>query len=238
MPSRKPPASASEALVHYTQQAVGLIGVALFGVGDVFRGISVEMICLAEERPDISHLEHHPGQHLVFVTLGLGEKAPVLFSEVEQDSARLEQRERLAVRPIGIHQHRNLMIGIEFEKFGRKLLALQDIDGDGIVGGLKLLKEHADFPPIGGRPVIEVIHTFVFLSPFKLFNATQSGVLRRGKFRILPTLLLHHGKPALDRRASLKREDSCVSGANLTRGNSKIKRHQNQASITSKCLKA
>ena len=52
--------------VHHPVQPLRFIGVAIEGVFDLFGRIFPEMMSLAQHRPDTSHLEHQPLQHLKF----------------------------------------------------------------------------------------------------------------------------------------------------------------------------
>ena len=88
----------------------------------------VEVSDLPEHRPDERHLEEHPLDRLPAARRIGRDEAAGLLGEVEQDRARFEQRERLAARPVGIDDRRNLAVGIERQEFRRALLALADVD--------------------------------------------------------------------------------------------------------------
>src|SRR3546814_1210668 len=87
----------------------------LFPYTTLFRSL-VEEADLTEHRPDTAHLPHHPLDRFVAgVRIGR-DKLPRLVGEIEEDSARFEQRERLAARPVGVVDGRNLAVGGEREQ--------------------------------------------------------------------------------------------------------------------------
>ena len=82
---------------------------------------------LAEHRPDMAHLEHHPLDRLVAAIAGR-QQLPGLLREIEQDRAGFEQAERLAARTVGIDDRRDLAVWVERQEFRRPALVLADVD--------------------------------------------------------------------------------------------------------------
>src|SRR6476620_11329946 len=90
--------------LHHAEQTLGLADVAFERplVLEVLAGEFVEEADLAEHRTDAAHLEHHPLDRLVATRrIGRNELAG-LVGEIEQDRARLEQRQRPAARAVRV----------------------------------------------------------------------------------------------------------------------------------------
>src|SRR3546814_9261139 len=87
----------------------------LFPYTTLFRSL-VEEADLAEHRPDTAHLPHQPLDRFVAgVRIGR-DKLSRLVGKIEKDSARFEQRERRAARPVGVIDCRYLAVGVQGEK--------------------------------------------------------------------------------------------------------------------------
>ena len=130
-----------EPLVQHACQSRHLVRVALDRVGQLFLGVSAEMVPLAEHRPDPAHLEHDPFQAFVAADrVFRNQLAAGLFGQIDQDCRRLEQRERLAARPVGIDDRRDPVVGRDLEEFRLELVAGSDIDCDDLVREAQLLQ--------------------------------------------------------------------------------------------------
>jgi hypothetical protein len=97
------PLLALQVLVEHAEQALRLgdVAVARTLVLVVLAGELVEEAELAEHGADAAHLEHQPLQRLVAPRRILRHELAGLLGQVQQDGARLEQRQRLAARAIG-----------------------------------------------------------------------------------------------------------------------------------------
>ena len=154
-----------QALVHHAVEPAGLVGVAVDGVGDLLGRIDAKVVRLTEHRADAAHLEHQPLQHLVLATRRRRQKAPALAGQVEQDRARFEERDRLAVGAVGIDDGRYLVVGAYGEEFGRELLARADVDRVHAVRQAALLEHDVDLVAVGRGPRIHFNHRAVPLAP-------------------------------------------------------------------------
>src|SRR5512146_3515326 len=70
-------------------EPVGLVLVTVHRILDFLRRIAEEMMRLAQHRPDVAHLEHHPLHHLPALAQVLGQEPACLRGEVEKDRPRL-----------------------------------------------------------------------------------------------------------------------------------------------------
>ena len=113
--------------VHHAVEALGLVAVAIDRVGDLLRRVEPEVMGLAQHRPDAAHLEHQPLQRLVAAAQVGGQEAPGLGGQIDQDRARLEQRDRLAVGPVGIDDRRDLVVRADRQELGLELIAGADV---------------------------------------------------------------------------------------------------------------
>src|SRR4029077_19013465 len=95
--------------------------IAVNGVGD-FLAQTEEKIGLTEHWPDTAHLKHKPLNDLVALAHILRKELAGLFSQVHQDRARLEQRQRLTPLTVRIDDGRNLIIRIDGKIRGSKLI--------------------------------------------------------------------------------------------------------------------
>lgn len=91
----------SEMLVQDTVQTAGLVDVPVHTVLNALRGIPREVVSLALHGANASILEEQPVVHLVVFAgaLGVGDLVVgiILFGQVLQDAARLEQADLLSV---------------------------------------------------------------------------------------------------------------------------------------------
>ncbi len=143
-------------LVEHAVEPVGLVGVAVDGVGHLFGRIDAEMVGLSEHRAEAAHLPEQPLVHLHAPALVGRIEATGLAAEILQDGAGFEDRDRLAVRPVGIDDGRHLVVGRDRQELGLELVALADIDRMHGVRQAGLLEHDGDLPSVRGRPVIEV----------------------------------------------------------------------------------
>src|SRR5690606_36739980 len=89
---------------------------------------------LAEHWPDAAHLPHQPLQ--AGITLGrvLRQQLAGLLRQVEENRAGFEQRQRRAVRPVGVEDRRDLVVRVKQEKLGTELLIAFETDQMRLVG--------------------------------------------------------------------------------------------------------
>jgi len=151
-------AALRQAPVHHAVQALRLVAVALDRVGDLLGRIDAEVVRLAEHRTDTAHLEHQPLQHLVLAARVRRQQATGLAGEVEQDRARFEQRDRLAVRPVGIDDRGDLVVRADREEVVLELCAGADVDRNRAVLQRALLQHDVDLVSVGRGPGIHFDH--------------------------------------------------------------------------------
>ncbi len=82
----------------------------------------VEEAELAEHRPDPAHLEHHPLDRLVAAGRILRNQLAGLVGEIDQDRARFEQRQRLALRTVRVEDRGNLVVRVQRQERRRELV--------------------------------------------------------------------------------------------------------------------
>jgi hypothetical protein len=86
------------------------------------------------------------------------QEAPGLAGEVQQDRARFEQRHRLAVRPVGIDDGRDLVVGADGKEVGLELFALADVHRMHAVRKAAFLQHDVHLVPVGRGPRIHFDH--------------------------------------------------------------------------------
>src|SRR6185312_15659221 len=84
----------AEALVEHAVEAVGLLDVALDGVGDLLGRVAREVVVLAGHRTQARDLPEQPLQCLETATQCGRQQPAALLGEVEEDGAGLEHRKR------------------------------------------------------------------------------------------------------------------------------------------------
>src|ERR1700733_1090547 len=118
------------------------------------------MVVLARHRPQPAHLPEQPFHDYDAIAQAVRQKSPGFLSEIDEDSARLKNRKRIAsILRAMIDDRRHAIIRGNRQKFRPKLLTLADIDGHDPIRKPGLLKEDRDLVairrgPIGGRRVI------------------------------------------------------------------------------------
>src|SRR5262245_6565074 len=148
----------AQSLVHNPVEAIRFAPVAVHRVLDLLRRVAEEVVRLAEHRPDVAHLEHGPLHHLPALAQVLGQEAAGLRREVEQHRARLGERERLAVRAVGVDHRRHLVVRRDLEEIRLELVADADVDRDHAVRRAGLLEHDVDLVAVGRRPRVEINH--------------------------------------------------------------------------------
>ena len=71
-----------------------------------------------------------------------------LVGKVEENGAALEQRQRPAVRPIGVDDRRDLAVGIERQELGRFLIVGFEADPMGFIGQPDFLQHDRYLDPV------------------------------------------------------------------------------------------
>ena len=79
---------------------------------------------LAEHRAGAAHLPHQPFDHLVAAFAGLRHQLAGLVGEIDQDRARLHQRQVV----VAIDDRRDAVVGRDLEEVRRELFVLADVD--------------------------------------------------------------------------------------------------------------
>ena len=74
------------------------------------------------------------------------------------NGARFKDRDRRAVRPIGIDYGGNLVVRADGEEVGLELIALADVDGVHAPRQAALFQHDVDFVAIGRGPRVDVDH--------------------------------------------------------------------------------
>ena len=151
-----------EPAVEHAVEPHGLLGEALLRVGGL-AGVEVrEVVRLAQHRPEAPHLPHQPLDHAQPPRPVGRHQPPRRLREVDQDRARLHQREpRLPVPDRG-----DLVVGRDREEVRRELLVLRDVDGVRLVGQPQLLQRDGDLAAVGRRPGVEVDHGVSFRAEY------------------------------------------------------------------------
>src|SRR5437763_37468 len=101
-----------------------------------------EMMHLAGKRPETTHLPHQPFIDRDTLAERFGQEFAGLLAKIKQDRAGFENADPFAVRPVGIDDRGNLVIGADCQKRGRHLLALGDVHRDYFVGQPHFLQSH------------------------------------------------------------------------------------------------
>src|SRR5262245_32646377 len=142
--------------VHHSIDALHLVGEALDRVGQLLDRVVAKMVRLPGLRTEIGHLPKQPLVDLDASALVLGIELAGLAAEILQNSARLEDRDRLAGRPFVIDDGGDAVVRRDRQEFGCELITLGDIDRDHAVRKPALLQHDRDLPAVGRRPVVEV----------------------------------------------------------------------------------
>ena len=120
-----------EAIVQHAIEAVGLLDIALDGIGDFFGRIAREMMVLAGHRPEAADLPEQPLERFGMAAQVLGNELLGLFRQIHENRARLEHRDRLAAAGRGvIHDRRHPVVGRDGQEFGLVLLSCAEVHGD------------------------------------------------------------------------------------------------------------
>ena len=145
-----------KALVEHVIEPARLGHVALEAIGAVLLVFQRdEMVHLAGHRPKAAHLPHQPFIDRDALGQRLGQEFAGLFAEIKQDRAGLEHADRLAVRPVGIDDGGDLVVGADGEERRRHLLALADVHRDHLVGQPHLLQRDRDFAAVRRVPGVQ-----------------------------------------------------------------------------------
>src|SRR5262249_34329600 len=78
--------------------------------------------------------------------------------EIDQDRARLEHRDRLAVRAVAVDDRRYLVVRADPQERGPELLAGADVDRPDLVLEAGFLEHDVDLVAVGRRPRIHFDH--------------------------------------------------------------------------------
>src|ERR1700733_2361537 len=147
------------------------------------------MVVLARHRPQPAHLPEQPFHDYDAIAQAVRQKSPGFLSEIDEDSARLKNRKRIAaILWAVIDDCRDAIVRGNRQKFRPKLLTLADIDGHDPIRKPGLLKEDRDLVAIRRGPIVEIDHRFAFrlsggLSSASAGRTTPSIMARSGLVR-------------------------------------------------------
>jgi hypothetical protein len=116
--------------------------------------IDAKVVGLAKHRTDAGHLEYPPLRHFVLAARVGRQEASGLAGQEQQDRARFEQRDRLAVGPVGVDESRDLVVGADGQQPRLELLAGADVHGVHAVGQVALLEHDVQLVPVWRGPRI------------------------------------------------------------------------------------
>ena len=145
-----------EPRIQHAVQPVHLVGVAVDGVGDLLRRVVAEVVRLPGHRPEPAHLPEQPLLDLHAGPLVGRIELAGLAAEILQDGARLEHRDRLAARAVGIDDRRHAVVRRDRQELRLELVAPADVDGLDLVGEPALLQHDGDLVPVGRGPVVQL----------------------------------------------------------------------------------
>ena len=115
-------------LVHHAIQALGFIGIAVYGIRNFFGRILAEMVVLAQHGTNPAHLEHQPLQDFKLGSVRFGQKLSRLGRQIQQNRSGLEDADGFAIRPDRVDQSRDFVVRADGQKLRRELFALSDVD--------------------------------------------------------------------------------------------------------------
>src|SRR5215217_4108435 len=148
--------SFEEACVHDPVQSCSFVGVAIYGVGELFRCVPSEVVGLAEHGSHVGHLEHQPLQSDVPLAGGGWPKLASLLGEVNHNRSRLEHGNRLPVRAFRVYDGGHLVVGAYPEELLVELVPCGDIDGYQVIRQPRFFQKDGDLLAVGGWPIIKV----------------------------------------------------------------------------------
>jgi hypothetical protein len=108
---------------------------------------------LAEHRSDAAHLHHQPLDGLPAALTAAAQRAR-LVREIEQDRARLHQREAGIV----IDDRGNLVVRAHAQELSAELLVRIDVDCDHAIRQPDFLEHDRDLAAVRRRPRVEIDH--------------------------------------------------------------------------------
>ena len=144
--------------VEHPIEAARLVGVAVVGVVDLLRRVGAKMVRLAQHRAEARHLPHQPLHDLEPGARLVGHEPPRLLRQIEQDRARFEDRDRLAVRPVVVRQRRDLVVRADREELGVELLSFFQVHPVLVVGKPGLFQHDVDLLAVGRCRGVEIDH--------------------------------------------------------------------------------
>ncbi len=130
--------------VEHAEQALDLTLVAVDRGLDLLREVAEEDVGLAHHRTDAAHLEHQPLQHARAPPGVLRHQPAGLLGEVDEDRARLEDRE---VALVVVDDRRDATVGVDGEEPGLLLLVGGQVEHAQQI-------DHAILHGCGPRPVL------------------------------------------------------------------------------------
>ena len=137
-----------QAAVQHAVQPPGLLHVALQAIALVVAVHRQEVVHLPRHRPEPAHLPHQPFQHRHPAAQVRGQELAGLLAEVQQDGARLEDRDRAAAGAFRVDDGGDLVVGADGEEGRGELLVLGDVHNLDLVGQPHLLQRHADLAAV------------------------------------------------------------------------------------------
>src|SRR5947209_2309401 len=117
------------------------------------------MTLLAELRPLVRHLPHHPLRYIVFLAWFLRPERRFPFGEIHHDGAGLEYRDWFtALFRLCVKKHWHAVVRRKLEEVGMELVAAPDMRGFQRVRNGEFLEENGDFFAVWCRPEIKFKH--------------------------------------------------------------------------------
>src|SRR5437667_11561996 len=116
------------------------------------------MARLPHHRADRTHLEHQPLQRDVLSANVAGQQLPCFSRQINENRSRLEDRDRLSVRPVAVHDRGDLVVRADSQEPGVELLAGADVYRPDLVLEPGFLEHDVDLVPVGRGPSVDFDH--------------------------------------------------------------------------------
>ena len=121
------------------------------------------MVRLAQHRTEAAHLPHEPLHRLPALERRLGQEAPGLVREVEQDRSRFEERDLPSPGPVVVHDGRDLVVGADREELRLELIAATDVHPFRPVGEAAFLEHDVNLLTVRSGGGVEIDQVLILL---------------------------------------------------------------------------